>query len=120
MIDMLHVQSGEELVLHLKFDGVLTQCQYEVFLPNFESEVRHHKSLRLLFEMNSGLGWEPRSQWRALRFNSRHHTDIYKLAIVGNRAWHDWIVKACSPMNVRRIFLFSALEKKQAFEWVTR
>lgn len=118
MIDIHQLQSGEDVIFHLKFDGILTEAQYQVFLPHFESEVRHHKNLRLLFDLGSGLGWEARSPWRTLRFDSRHHTDIAKLGIVGNRAWHDWIVKACSPMNVRRTFLFARNQREFALSWI--
>lgn len=121
MIDMHRLEREDKTMFAVLLSGRLTQPEYEVFRAHFESEIRHHKTLRVMFEIEDGLSWQPRSQWRDLKFDSHHHTDIYKLAIVGgDQAWRDWVGTAFSPMKIGHILQFSSDQKPLAKTWLER
>lgn len=119
MIDISLFSHGNHSLMTVKLTGRLTQSEYQVFLPHFESEVRHYVELRLLFELDSALEWEPRSRWRSLRFDSQHRTNISRLAIVGgDKHWSTWLANACAPMTIQRTLTFSSRHLAQAISWL--
>jgi hypothetical protein len=108
---------GQTPLVVVSLSDCLTQLEHQVFLPILESEMRLHNDLRLLFELDDGLHWEPRSRWRSLRF-AAHPTLVHKLAIVGGEpSWQKWIWTACQPLTVRQALLFSSEQKPSALAW---
>jgi hypothetical protein len=121
VIDMNRLESDEKTIFTILLDGLLTQQEYEVFNSHFESEIRQHKTLRLVLEMAGGLRWEPRSRWRDLKLDSNHHTNISKIAIIGgDQVWRDWAQKAFSPLKAESICRFSLAQKPLAITWIDR
>jgi hypothetical protein len=118
---MHRLERDDKTLFAVLLSGRLTQPEYEVFRAHFESEIRHHKTLRLMFEIEDRLSWQPRSQWRGLKFDSNHHTDIYKLAIVGrDPVWREWVGTAFSPMKIGQVLQFSSDQKLLAKTWLER
>ena len=76
MIEISRFERRQRTILIIRLSGRLTKQQFEGFRAQVESEVRHHKNLRLMFEIADDLRWDPRSRWYQLRFDSRHHTSI--------------------------------------------
>lgn len=119
MIDIHRLERENKTLFKILLEGLLTQQEYEVFRSHFESEVRHYKAVRVVFEMADDLRWEPRSQWRDLKFDSNHSTNIYKIAIIGeNQAWRDWAQRAFSPMKVESLLKFSPEQKPLVSTWI--
>lgn len=119
MIEISRFERRQRTILIIRLSGRLTKQQFEGFRAQVESEVRHHKNLRLMFEIADDLRWDPRSRWYQLRFDSRHHTSIYRLAVVGgDKPWQRWIWTACLPMSVEQGAFFSLAQKSQAYFWL--
>lgn len=120
MIDIQRLQRGSDCLLVVEFDGRLTEREHKVFLPHFESEIRHHKDLRLLFLLADRMVWDVDSSWRRLRFDSRHRTSILKLAVVGGGSvlWHFWLAPACKPLSIATTLRFKNHERAEAASWV--
>lgn len=120
MIDIQIFERGGETMMFVNLSGRLTQMEYAVFLPHFESEVRHHKGLRLMFDLNAQLSWEPRSCWRRLKFDSRQQTHISKLAVLGGGLdWYRWLSRACQPLTIERRLAFPSAWREQAIDWLS-
>jgi hypothetical protein len=119
VIEMEQYRRGENTIITVTMKGRLTERELRVFKPHFESEIRHHKGLRLLLQLDRGLSWEPRSNWRNLSFDSRHHVSVSRLAIVAEeRAWRQWLVKACGPLNPELILQFHPRRLTSAQQWL--
>ena len=100
MIVIENFSRGSESLMTVTLEGQLKESQYLQFLSHFESEVRHHKGLKLLFD-------------------SHHHTSISQLAVVGNDEWQKWLVHACTPMSIQQIMLFSPYQLHLAKRWLS-
>jgi len=111
-------QPNGQVLIKVSLSECLTQLEHQVFLTALESEIRHYQNLRLLFELDDHLTWEPRSMWRHLRFDSQHRPHISKLAIVGGGpVWQKWLWTACQPLRIQEAVLFSSSQKPSAFLW---
>jgi hypothetical protein len=119
MIEIDQYARGELTLISVSMSGRLTERELRVFLPHFESEIRHHKKLRLLMQLGLDLSWEPRSNWRSLSFNSRHSTSVSRLAVVGaERRWRQWLVKACASLSVTTTLHFHPRRIVAARQWL--
>lgn len=118
MIDIQHFQHDADNSLVIDLKGELTTEQYKVAFPQLESELASHKRLRLLFDLRNLDGWGLNVHWKNLNFDSRHNTDVQKMAILGSRKWRLWLRRACRPLNCQQFKQFSSCEENEAFAWV--
>ena len=91
MVDIQHFQKNADNLISVTLKGRLSTKEFDVFLPHFESEIRHFLGLRVLFDLRELKGWIATSQWRKLSFNSRHRTDLARIAIVGSNRNTRWM-----------------------------
>lgn len=119
MIEFDQYHRDEQTLIVVTMSGRLSERELKVFQPQFESEIRHHRDLRLLFRLSSDLSWEPRSNWRGLSFDSRHRTSVARLAVVGaDPAWRRWVLKACAPLSSHFILSCNTRRLDQAQKWL--
>jgi hypothetical protein len=119
LIDILPFQDGDEPLVHVVLAGTLTQLEYNVFGPSLEAVLRPYAHTHLLFELEDGLRWEPRSMWRGLRLSGSSRTNLTKLAIVGgDKAWQGWLLAVCQPMAPSKMLRVSSKQKPLALFWL--
>ena len=78
-------EGGNFLTVHVS--GILSQADYERFVPKFEQVVRQHGKLRVLFDMTGFHGWEAAAMWEEIKFDFNHLADIGRCAMVGDMNW---------------------------------
>ena len=76
---------GNFLTVHV--NGILSQADYERFVPQFEQFVQQHGNLRVLFDMTGFHGWEAAAIWEELKFEAKHLAEIERLAMIGDMNW---------------------------------
>lgn len=118
MIDIQHLQKDNRDLIIVTLKGRLTAEEYDVFLPHFESEIRHFTDLLILFDLSDFEGWQARSLWRKLSFNSNHRTSLAKIAIVGPLRRTRWMEKACRPLSYHTLKRFRSRESNIAHSWI--
>jgi hypothetical protein len=118
MIDIQHLQKDNRDLIIVTLTGRLTTEEYDVFLPHFESEVRHFTDLLVLFDLREFEGWRAGSLWRKLSFNSNHRTSIEKIAVVGSMKGATLIKKACKPLSYGSIKRFRSRDMDVAQSWI--
>lgn len=117
MIEIQHLQRNEENLLHVALSGKLTTREFEVFFAQLESDLGALSNLRVVFELGD-VSWQRRSGWTRLSFDSRHRTDIRKLAIIGDLSQSEWMASACEPLTVQEVQLFQPTQRKEALDWI--
>jgi hypothetical protein len=100
------------------FTGRLTAKEYALFLPHFESEIRHYAGLRVLFDLRDLDGWCPSTGWRKLTYDSRQRTDLLKIAIVGSPRRTMWMKRACLPLSYKEMKRCLSRDFEDALNWV--
>ncbi len=128
---------GKILVVHIS--GMLTKADYEYFIPEFDRLVLQHSKLRVLFDMTGFQGWTvdavwedtkfgqhfPCGEWSALdsvwedtKFTRQHLHDIDRLAMVGEKKWHEGMAAFCKPFTKATIQFFDAGSDTEARKWL--
>ena len=59
---------GNFLTVHVS--GILSQADYERFVPEFERLAGQHRKLRGLFDMTDFHGWEAAAIWEEIKSSS--------------------------------------------------
>lgn len=103
-----------EVVLH----GKLGRCDYESIVPDTERMIRQHGRIRILVTMRDFLGWDTAALWEDIKWNARHFHRIERLAIVGERTWHQWMTAFCKPFSTAQVRHFSPVRLDEARAWV--
>jgi SpoIIAA-like len=118
MIDIQLFQKGADTLVTCTLQGRLTAKEYDIFLPHFESEIRHFTDLRVFFDLTELEGWCPGTPWRTLSFNSQHRTDVAKIAIVGPIRQRRLINRACQPLSYKELRRFFTRDIDDAWTWI--
>jgi hypothetical protein len=114
----LETRAGHK-ILFVDVRGKLSQEDYEHFVPEVEQQIREQGKVRLLFAMRDFHGWEAGALWEDIKFDFKHHADIERLAIVGEKKWEQWMASFCKPFTGAEIRYFDHYEMKAAEEWIT-
>ncbi|NUQ18514.1 MAG: STAS/SEC14 domain-containing protein [Sphingomonas sp.] len=63
-------------------------------------------------------GWSLTALLRDLRFDFRHRSSFSKIAVVGDRRWHQWSTYAAVPIFKAKLRYFRANEEPYAIAWL--
>ncbi len=97
---------GETLIVHVI--GTLTKSDYERFVPEFEHQVCHHGSLRVLFDLTGFHGWEAGALWEEIKFDMKHFADIERIAVVGDKQWQHGMTTFFKPFTKATVQYFDS------------
>lgn len=106
--------------LEVQLTGKVTRHDYEKNIPQIENMIREHGKLRILFELHDFDGWTWGGLWEDLKFDAKHFDDVERLAIVGEKRWHEGMAVVCKPFTTAKIRYFESFEIDEAREWLTR
>jgi hypothetical protein len=109
-------KGGKILVIHVS--GKLTKTEYQSFVPEFERLLGQHGKLSVLFDMTGFHGWEAGALWEDVKFDIKHHADIERLAMVGEKKWQEGMANFCKPFTKAKIRYFDHLALAEAREWL--
>jgi hypothetical protein len=69
----------------VQVSGILSQADYEQFVPEFERLAGQRRKLRVLFDMTDIHGWEAAAIWEEIKFDAKHLAGIERFAMVGDK-----------------------------------
>jgi hypothetical protein len=106
-------------VVEVALSGKATAADYEDFVPQVEAEISRRGPLRVLWDMSRLESVEPGALWRDLRFDIEHRADWERVAIVGDKRWHDWAAQLFKPF-VRNapVRYFDEDQRDEAENWL--
>lgn len=115
------IQFNEEnggKVLVVRVSGTLVTADYEHFVPEFERLVRLHGKLQVLFDLTQFHGWTAGALWEDTKFAMHHFRDIDRLAVVGDKKWHEGMATFCKPFTKATIRYFDHTDDAEAQKWL--
>ena len=105
--------------------GRLTSGDYDVLEPALAAALRQAQDRRsqngglpLLLDLRGWRGWSAGGLLRDLRFDIRHRNSFPRIAVVGDRPWHEWLTLAAKPVFSGEMRYFGAAEEGEATDWV--
>jgi len=103
----------------IRVTGKLSTADYERFGALLAERVASEGTLRLLIEMHEFEGWESlAAMWEDLKLDVKYHSDIERIAMVGEKGWQEWMTQLSKPFLPGKIRYFDVKEKQQAVGWL--
>jgi len=112
------IPQSSEKVLGFKISGKLHDEDYKHFVPVIDAAVATQGAIRLLAQFNDFRGWDLHALWDDIKFSTTHCTKIERIALVGEKAWENWMAKVCAPFTMAKIKYFDVSEVDAAKEWL--
>ena len=109
---------GDVFLLKMKAVGVLTHNDYKVMIPVIENAIKgvEQPNIKVLFDATEFEGWEIRAAWDDFKFGVNHLNQFSKMAVVGHKKWHEYIVKIANWFMISsEVEYFSDLNKASAW-----
>jgi universal stress protein A len=116
MLKFIPVHEGN--IFAVRATGKLTHADYQQFLPELENLISEHGKISLLMELESFSGWEIAAVKDDIQFAMKHNHDFEKIALVGEKTWHQWMVLMSKPFMKGEIRYFSKTELQAAWDWL--
>ena len=116
MLKFIPVHEGN--IFAVRATGKLTHADYQQFLPELESLISEHGKISLLMELENFSGWEIAAVKDDIQFALKHNHDFEKIALVGDKAWQQWMVLMSKPFVKGEIRYFSRTELQGAWDWL--
>ena len=113
----LNEESNGKLLI-VQVSGKLSKEDYELFVPEFERLVQKHGKLRIFFDMTDFHGWEASALWADIRFDTKHFSDIERIAMVGEKLWQHGMALFCRPFTKAAIQYFEHDHVTEAKKWL--
>jgi hypothetical protein len=98
----------------LQVSGKLEKDGYESFLPELTARIKEHGKISLFWEMVGFSGWTVRVIWSDGSFDVKHANDSLRVAIVGDKKWHEWMTSAMRPFTSVDVRYFNREERDEA------
>ena len=115
-IQLNEPRSGNFLAVHVS--GILSQADYQQFVPEFERLAGQHRKLRVLFDMTGFHGWEAAAIWEEIKFDAKHLADIERCAMVGDKQWQHVMTVFCKPFTKAKVQYFDHTDIAGARQWL--
>ncbi|MEM7143543.1 MAG: STAS/SEC14 domain-containing protein [Verrucomicrobiota bacterium] len=111
-------EKAEGKILEIHISDKLTKEDYEHFVPEAERLIQQHGKIRILFDMTQFHGWEMAALWEDIKFDAKHHADIERIAMIGDKKWEEWMAKFCGPFTQAEIKYFDHEDAANAAPWL--
>ena len=105
-------------VLFIAITGVLTKCDYEVFVPVIDGSIADHGSVRVLFDLVGFRGWTLGALWEDTKFGFTHLHGIERIAFIGDRKWEKGLAAFCRPFTDAEVRYFDLRFCDKAKAWL--
>ena len=117
---MIHTKKGKhDQVIGFEVDGKLLHSDYKVLIPELESLIEKHGSIRCLVEITNMHGFQMRALWDEIKFDTKHCKDMERCAVVGDPSWHQWMTSFGKFMFRKAdVKYFPSEESDAAWEWL--
>lgn len=118
MIEIL--PESTETSIGFKISGKIEAADYEVLVASVDEAINKHGRINLLALMGEFEGVKGFDTLKAdFSFGTQEYRQVDRAAFVGEKTWHEWIVKIMDPFTRRtdeRYFELGQLD--EAWKWV--
>ncbi len=116
MIQLLE-ESRDDLVA-FRISGHIDKNDYEVMLPVLEEKIKQHGKIRVFAEVQEVADYSIEALWEDVKFDFKHASDFSRAAIIGDKAWIDWLTVLAKPFTTAEIKYFDFTQREQAWQWI--
>ena len=100
-----------------KLSGKLHDADYKTFTQLVDAEIAKDGKVNVLAQLHDLHGWDAHALWDDIKFSTTHCTKVDRIALVGEKAWEQWMAKVCKPFTMATIRYFDAAQLEDAWKW---
>lgn len=101
----------------LRLSGKLDEDDYQSIIPMVTERIASHEKISLYWEMRDFDGWTADGLLSDAGFDVRHADDFTRIAMVGEKKWHDWMTNLMKPFTSAEVRYFDLSESEAAKIW---
>ena len=101
-----------------KMSGKLHDEDYKKFVPLVDAEISKEGKVNLLAQFHDFHGWDAKALWDDIKFSTTHCTKIQRVALVGDKAWENWMASVCKPFTLAKVRYFDTADIESAKTWL--
>ena len=105
-------------VFDFRVSGRLTRDDYRQFLPRLEAAIEAHGKISVLVDLEALDGIAAGALWEELKFDLNHLRHFVRVAIVGDKVWHERAMNIAKHFTPAEMKYFPAGELNRAWWWV--
>jgi len=112
------IPMNDEHIFGIRAEGVLTDADYQAFLPELEAFIKEKGTISAYVDMQDFKGWEAKAAWDDLKFGLAHDLDFERIAIIGTSTWQKWLINASSIFFTADMRFFPPEKTQAAMDWL--
>ena len=116
MLQLLEESKGD--LVALRISGNVDKNDYNVMLPVLEEKIKQHGKIRVYAEVQDVEAYSLRALYEDIKFDIKHAAHFSRAAIVGDRAWIDWLTVMAQPFTTANVKYFDFSQRDAAWEWI--
>jgi hypothetical protein len=109
---------GDDGVFGLKMAGVLTDADFQSFVPNLEKVLAPIVPVRVMLDWEDFEGWDEEAAAHAFHFRMAHRSDIERVAVLGGHRCEQDANKLAEDLGDVPVRLFAVGERDKALAWL--
>jgi SpoIIAA-like len=116
---MVDIQTNANII-YIVATGKLDDADYDKMLPILRQKIEKYEKINWFFQMKDFEGWTPHAFWRDIKFDFKNTDKLNKVAIVGEKKWHELMTKAMKPFTSAKIKYFDEENASTAKDWISK
>jgi len=113
----MHDESGGKVFV-VKLIGTLAKEDYRPLVIEFSRLAKEHGKLSVLLDMTRFEGWDAAALWQEIKFDTKHMSEMERLAVIGEKRWQQAIATFAKPFTPAEVRYFDTAEAEQARQWI--
>lgn len=106
-------------LISVKITGELKKAESDRMQAIAAEFIKREGKIRMLVFLENFIGWEKGADWADTSFQSKHDSDIEKIAIVGDEKWRNLVLAFTGkPFRPVEIEYFTPSQLEQAHAWI--
>ena len=105
-------------VLGFTFSGKLHTADFEHFVPAVDAAIASYGKVRVLGLFRDFEGWSSGGLVEELKFDVAHASKFERIALVGEKSWHEWMATLSKPFTSATVRYFDTSELDAAWAWL--
>jgi len=115
---MIEIKEHDGNFVWLRATGKLHDEDYRQIIPQIEQAIDTNGTVCVLLELDDFRGWDTHAAWDDFRFVMKHHRDIERIAIVGDKRWEKLLARLARPFVEAEQQYFDRRQLAEAQSWL--
>lgn len=116
---MIYILNSEkDNLIAAKISGKISKEEVQKLHPLIHKIKDKNKKVDFYFELDDFQGYDLEGLWADLKVDAAQLSDYGNMAIVGEKKWEEWAVKATDFFTSSEVKYFDLKDKELAKDWI--